>query len=47
MLYYIRKLKEIHIISTSEDINKYELLLGDGKNIGLDISYKIQPNPNR
>ena len=39
-------IKEILIISTPEDISKYELLLGDGKNIGLDLKYKIQSKPN-
>ena len=37
---------EILIISTPQDINKYELLLGDGQNYGLQLSYKIQPKPN-
>jgi len=39
-------IKEILIISKPEDISKYELLLGDGKNIGLDLKYKIQSKPN-
>lgn len=39
-------IKEILIISTPEDIDKYEYLLGDGKKYGLNISYKIQDKPN-
>ena len=39
-------IRDILIISTPEDISKYESLLGDGNNIGLSIQYKIQPNPN-
>ena len=39
-------IRDILIISTPEDISKYELLLGDGNNIGLNLKYKIQPNPN-
>jgi len=39
-------IRDILIISTPEDISKYELLLGDGNNIGLNLNYKIQPNPN-
>tara|TARA_B100001123_G_C15106409_1_gene945653 strand:+ start:198 stop:1064 length:867 start_codon:yes stop_codon:yes gene_type:complete len=39
-------IRDILIISTPEDISKYESLLGNGKNIGLNLSYKIQPQPN-
>jgi len=39
-------IRDILIISTPEDISKYELLFGDGNNIGLNLKYKIQPNPN-
>ena len=39
-------IQEILIISTPEDISKYEFLFGNGKNIGLNIKYKVQPNPN-
>ena len=39
-------IREILIISTPEDISKYESLLGSGKNLGISIKYKIQPNPN-
>ena len=39
-------IRDILIISTPEDISKYESLLGDGKNIGLNLIYKVQPNPN-
>ena len=52
MIYYplstlmLSGITEILIISTPEDISKYELLLGDGKNMGLKFTYKVQPNPN-
>ena len=39
-------IQDILIISTPEDISKYESLLGNGKNIGLNLRYKVQPNPN-
>ena len=39
-------IQNILIISTPEDISQYESLLGDGSNIGLNLKYKIQPNPN-
>ena len=39
-------IRDILIISTPEDISKYESLLGDGRNIGLSLKYKTQPSPN-
>ena len=39
-------IRDILIISTPDDISKYELLLGDGNNIGINLKYKIQKNPN-
>lgn len=38
-------IKEILIISTPEAIGLYEDLLGDGKRIGVEISYKVQDTP--
>lgn len=38
-------IKEILIISTPEDTSRFEDLLGDGSNMGLKLSYKIQPKP--
>lgn len=38
-------IREILIISTPEDINAYIRLLGDGTQIGLKMSYKIQDTP--
>ncbi len=51
MIYYplsilmLAKIKDILIISTSEDIPKFEKLFGDGSKIGINISYKVQPEP--
>ena len=39
------RIKDILIISTPEDIDSYERLLGDGSKIGVKISYKIQEKP--
>lgn len=41
----LASIREILIISTPEDIGDYEKLLGDGSQIGVSISYKIQETP--
>ena len=51
MIYYplsmllLAGIKDILIISTPEDTPVYEKLLGDGKRIGINITYKIQDTP--
>jgi glucose-1-phosphate thymidylyltransferase len=39
-------IQEILIISTPEEIHRYENLLGDGSNIGIKLCYKVQPSPD-
>jgi len=39
-------IKEVLIISTQEDIPRFEQLLGDGAEIGMQLSYKVQPSPD-
>ena len=39
-------IQEILIISTPEDLPNFEKLLGDGKDIGITLSYKEQPSPD-
>jgi len=38
-------IRDILIISTPHDLPKYEELLGDGSDIGLKLSYKVQAAP--
>jgi glucose-1-phosphate thymidylyltransferase len=39
-------IREILLISTPEDVLAYQRLLGDGHDLGLRISYAVQPAPN-
>lgn len=39
-------IEEILIISTPQDLPRYEQLLGDGSQIGCKFSYKVQDKPN-
>lgn len=38
-------IREILVISTPEDTSIYERLLGDGSQIGITLSYKVQESP--
>ena len=39
-------IKDIMIISTPIDTPRFEQLLGDGSQFGINLSYKIQPSPD-
>ena len=52
MIYYplstlmLAGIRDILVISTPDDLPNFERLLGDGKAMGLDLSYKVQPSPD-
>jgi glucose-1-phosphate thymidylyltransferase len=52
MIYYplsvlmLAGIKEVLIISTPIDLPRFEQLLGDGTDIGMQFSYKEQPSPD-
>jgi len=52
MIYYplsilmLAGIREVLIISTPDDISRFENLLGDGSDIGMKFQYKVQPSPD-
>ena len=52
MIYYplsvliLAGIKEVLIISNPDDLPSFKKLLGDGKKLGIQISYKEQPSPD-
>ena len=39
------KIRDILIISTPDDLSRFEKLLGTGSRFGVNFSYKVQPSP--
>ncbi|MGO8796981.1 MAG: glucose-1-phosphate thymidylyltransferase RfbA [Candidatus Sulfotelmatobacter sp.] len=51
MIYYplctlmLAGIRDILLITTPEDVGKFQTLLGDGSQFGIAIQYKVQPKP--
>jgi len=51
MIYYplctlmLAGIRNILLITTPEDVNKFQTLLGDGSQFGIHLQYKVQPKP--
>src|SRR5580704_10969435 len=53
MIYYplctlmLAGIRDILLITTPEDVDKFRTLLGDGSQFGIRLQYEVQPKPER
>src|SRR5277367_1388452 len=51
MIYYplctlmLAGIRDILLITTPEDVSKFQALLGDGNQFGIQLQYQVQPKP--
>ena len=51
MIYYplsilmLAGIRDVLVVSTPQDTPRFEALLGDGSQLGISLSYAVQPNP--
>src|SRR5271156_3546764 len=51
MIYYplctlmLAGIRDILLITTPEDVSKFQAVLGDGSRFGINLQYKVQPKP--
>ena len=51
MIYYplstlmLAGIRDILLITTPEDVSKFQTLLGDGTQFGIQLQYQVQPKP--
>ena len=45
-LFFLANIKDILLISTPQDIERFKALLGNGDNFGVSINYRVQNSPD-
>ena len=45
-LFFLANIRDILLISTPKDIERFKALLGNGDNFGVSINYRVQNSPD-